>query len=388
MSTKLITKETLKETVYKKKPAGKAVVYKNPIINGGDINSSNNEVLMSDTVQVKDEYYKSPYEAPCADGRAPIAERIEKKNFSLHIPSDLYDYVDKTRLDVTRRVLAQPEFYPLIYNQISNPGFSRTMTLQEIYPIGIKFDTNEGSDESVTLGDFKTGSTETITQIIKAAGYTWDLSFEMYNTLFQMQALNDAVARGYVAQLNHDHINPIVSGTYAGAKATAASTVGDTWMEKVYHTILNARRDLAERVDPVTDRQIAPTGLVLLCSLTDAEDIQWVINGQLNTPADSKNLSSIPGISAVIGYEGDTITVGDKEYDFPGIDSGTVYMIKPDERSFITAWKRQLTMLTQSQGNILKLERERRAWYYVNGIYNTYGITNRVQKITLPTIGG
>lgn len=382
---RLITSETLKQEALKNKAKMRSVVYRNGITTPGGIDHVNNEPLLDNTVQIEEEAFLSPYSMPCAKDRPSIESRIARGNFSLHEPSDLYDFVDKTRLDVTRRVLARPVLFPFIYDVQNNPNFTRTMTLQEILPIGIKFNTNSGSDESVTMGDFKTGSTETLTQTIKAAGYTWDLAFELYNVLFEMQRLNDAVARGYAAEVNNDHLAPIITGTYTGAKASGASAVGDTWMEKWYHTILDAKRDLRERTDPVTNRQIETTGLVLLCSVADAEDIQWVINGQLNSPADSKNLSSIPGISSVIGYDGDTFDVGDKTYTFSGVSDGTCFLIKPIPRGFISAWKRQLTMLVQAQGNILKLERERRAWYYVQALYNTFGIANYVQKITLPT---
>lgn len=383
--SKLITTETLKESAYKEQKAGRAVVYKNPI---KTLDAPvNNDVLMDNTIVLKNKEYKSPYEMALNE-REPIASRIARGSFALHEPSDLYDFVDATRLDVTRRVLAEPILFPFIYNTLSNANFSRTMTLQEILPIGIVFEQNEGSGESVPMGDFKTGATETLTQQIMAAGYTWDLAFELYNSLFDMQRLNDAMARGYAAEVNDSHLYPIINGSYGTvgtAKWSAASTVGDTWMEKWYHTILDARRDLRERTDPVTEKAIDTSGTVLLCSKADAEDVMWVINGQLNSPADSKNLASIPGIQTVLGYDGDVIDVGEKTYTYTGVTDGTCYLIKPIPRGFISAWKRQLTMLVQSQGDILKLEREKRAWYYVRAIYNTFGITNYVQKITLPT---
>lgn len=387
MKAKLITAEIVKQEIYKNQITGRSVMYKDPIKDDNGINNNKNSILKENTIKVVSEHYKSPYEM-ALNGRAPVSERIAKGNFALHQPSDLYDLVDATRLDVTRRVLAQPTLYQFIYNVVSNPNFTKTMTLQEILPIGIVFEENEGSGEAVPLGDFKTGTPETLTQQIMSAGYTWDLAFELYNSLFDMQRLNDAVARGYVAKVNDEHLYPIINGSYGTVgttKWTAASSTGSTWMEKWYHTILNARRDFRERTDPVTKRHLDTSNMILLCSTTDAEDVMWVINGQLNSPADSKNLSTIPGIQSVIGYDGDVIDVGGKTYTYTGVTDGTCYLIKPLPRSFISAWKRALTALFQAQGDILKLEQAKRAWYYVRAIYNTYGITNGVQKITLPT---
>jgi len=44
-----------------------------------------------------------------------------------------------------------------------------------------------------------------------------------------------------------------------------------------------------------------------------------------------------------------------------------------------------LTQLVQTQGDVLTLSREKHAWYYSRGIYNTEGINSYVQKVTLPT---
>jgi hypothetical protein len=384
--TKLITPEILKEQAYKEQKSIVSNWYKNPIRSLESLKHANNEIEKSTIVKLKEKNFISPYSLKL-NGRPSIESRVANRNLALHLPEDLYDFVDATRLDVTRRVLGKPILFQSIYNTLSNPNFSKTIKVQELYPIGVVFEENEGSNDSVPMGDHKTGSIETLEQQIMAAGYTWDLAFELWNDLFEMQRLNDAVAVGYSAEVNDSHLEPIISADYGAAdtaKHTDASTIGDTWQEKWYNTILNARRGLRERYDPITNKRIDTSGTVLLCSTADAEDIMWVINGQLNSPADSKNLATIPGIQTVLGYDGEDITVGGKSYSYTGVTDGTCYLIKPIARGFISAWKRQLTTLTQSEGNILKLERERKAWYYVRGIYNTFGIANYVQKITLP----
>lgn len=383
----LITKETLREEMKKNGAVDRAVVYKTPIMSDAGINAAGNETLMDTEVVYKSDSYKSPYEIKL-NGRDSVADRIARGSFSLHVPADLYDFIDATRLDVTRRKMAEPILAGFMYNMLSNPNFSRTMTVQELSPIGIVFDELEGSGDGVRLGTFPTGDTATLTQTVKGCGYSWDLVFELYNDLFNMQRLNEAVAVAYAAKVNDDHISPILGGTYAGAKATAASTVGTAWREKLYNTISNGIRDLGKRTDPTTGKPIDVTNCILLCSKSVALDVEWVIRGQLNKFADKENLGSIPGIAAVIGYDGESITVGNETVSYSGVGSTYVYLVSPNNRAFISAWKRPLTALVQAQGDILRLERERRAWMFVNGVYNTFGIANNVQKITLPTIGG
>ena len=106
----------------------------------------------------------------------------------------------------------------------------------------------------------------------------------------------------------------------------------------------------------------------------------------MNGPADSKNLASIPGISTVLGYDGDSIDIGGKTVTFTGVSDGICYLIKPAAVGFSSAWKRDLTTLSEANGEILKLEVGKQAWYYSRGVYNTFGITNLVQKVTLPAI--
>lgn len=378
---KLITKDILRKEALKSGIEYKAPLYKNAV----SYDSRDMEVISEQRFVVENQNYKSPYDRKNKNGKM-ILDAIKNVDLAQHNPSDLQDFIAATILDVSRKVATEPLLHTFVYNVNVDPNAAKVTQLNDTLEQGMVFGEMEGSGDSVKMGKQGVTSSETMTQQIRGVGWANDYNFKLYNTLFKADQLNDAVARGYAASINDTHLLPIINGTYAGAKATGASSTGDTWQEKVYNTIMNGRRDLGKRIDPDTKKKIDNTGLVLLTSKSNAVDIEWVIRGQLNKYADAKNLASIPGINAVIGYDGDVITVGGKTYTFTGVTSGTCYLIKPTSRAFSSLFKRTLTKLELSWVNPLTLVGEEKSWHYINAIYNTFGITNQVQELTLPTI--
>ena len=94
---KLITKEILLEEAYKNQNTMRSVVYKNAITAGSDMAHVSNEAEMDTIIKLKDKEYKSFYSLK-RNGRESVESRIASGNFSLHVPADLYDFVDATRL--------------------------------------------------------------------------------------------------------------------------------------------------------------------------------------------------------------------------------------------------------------------------------------------------
>jgi hypothetical protein len=383
----LITREKLKDEAYKKGGSMRSQTFKEPLTKANFDRDAT--VIKDNLIRVKPDSDISGYDIPFGD-RGSIRERLARGSFSLHLPTDLYDFVDASRIDLTRRVIANPTLHPFIYNVITNLNYSRTITIQDLLPIGIVFDEVTGSGDSVRMGDFPTGNKDTVQLKIYGAGYTWDLLFSLYNDLFAVERLNDAVIRGYTAKKEDLTIGALISANYgvAGtAKHTAASAVGSDVWEKLYNTVLNAIGDLRKRTDPVTGKKLPVSNIILLTNDYDAWRLDRVINGQLNSPADSKNLEALRNIQAVLGYEGDIINIGEKTETYTGVADNTAYLVipytvRPD--GFIVPVKRNLTPLT-GPGDPLKLEQEKQAWYHSHGVYNTRGITYYVQKITLPT---
>ncbi|MCK5605725.1 hypothetical protein KAR91_27770 [Candidatus Pacearchaeota archaeon] len=385
---RIIHKDNFEEFALKNQNKFRATSFADPYSQGEGLN----DTLFDQSFSLKSKNYDSPYEKICKSGAfkgQPIMNMAKSFDLAQHNPADLYDFVNATIIDVSRKVAVQPLLHSFVYKTDVDQGASKVTTLRDTLEPGMHFKQIEGSGDPVPQGKAGVTAKEYLHQQIHGVGWATDYNFKLYNTLFKADQLNNAVARGYAFSINDRHLSPIIGGTYGAAgttKHTDASGSGTSYQEKLYNTLKNARRDLGSRTDPDTKKKIDASGLVLLVSKSDAIDVEEVWKGQLNKFADSKNLASLQGIDTVLGYDGDSITVGKDVFVATGVTSGTGYLIKPMDRAFRSLFKRTLTKLVQAFMNPFTLTSDEKSWHYVNGLYNTFGIANHVQKITFPAI--
>ena len=272
-----------------------------------------------------------------------------------------------------------------LYNR---PDADKTNKLTEMLPYGIVFDKYNGTGQPVRQGDKGEGQTGTVDIEIYAAGFTWGLLAAMFDKSLDMTALNDAVAVGYNAKQDDLAIAPIFNyGSYGAAgtaKHTAAvSTSGLGREELLYKTLANALDGLGARKDPTTNADIDPSGSYLLCSGAVARHASKVING---LPMNSGNapLGALSEIAGIVAYDGETIIGRDGNTTYAGVGSTYAYLVKPNRYMDIIV-KQGLTTEIDMNPDVKTLAQEERAYYFAEGIYNAEGLTNFVQKITLPT---
>lgn len=292
---------------------------------------------------------------------------------------DLYDAL---RIDLTMRKEARPTVRQFIYDEVNMPNASKDVRPTELFPIGLVFEENNGEGESIRQGGNLGGQYDTIAMKIYAAGFMWTLLASLFDPSYELSRLADGAALGYSAKKDDLALSPIISASYSGTQQTAASTVGTLRQEKLYNTILDAVDDLGDRTDPVTDRKIDVNDCVILASSFDARHINRVLGGLGKTTPE--NYGSIPEVKAVIGYDGEVIDMPNETITYSGVTKGTAYLIKPN-RYFKIPIKRGLTAEIDKTPDVATLAREQRAWYFAEGIYNSVGIANFVQEITLPT---
>lgn len=317
-------------------------------------------------------------------GRGSILDRIAKGSFSVGNTlndnwSDLYDAV---RLDLTIRKEARPTVRQFLYTEADMPNASKDVRPTELFPYGFVFEENNGEGESVRQGQNLGGQYDTIPMKIYAAGFTWTLLASLFDNSYDLSRMSEGVALAYSAKKDDLALAPIIGGTYTGAKATAASTVGTNRQELLMNTLMDAIDDLSDRTDPVTKRKIVGEDLVVLASSKDARHIEHVMSGLGNSTPEK--YTALNQISKVIAYDGEVIDLPNKSVTYTGCTSGTVFLIKKN-RYFAIPIKRRLTMELDQTPDVSTLSQEQRAWYFVEGMYNTVGITNFVQKVTLPT---
>lgn len=294
---------------------------------------------------------------------------------------------DAMRMDITVRKNALPTVRQFFYNIYNRPDADKTNKLTEMLPYAIVFDKYDGTGQPVRQGDKGEGQGGTVDIDIYAAGFMWDLLAEMFDKSLDMTALNDAVAVGYNAKQDDLAVAPIFGasyGTVGTAKWTAAATTsGAGRQELLYDTLENAIDGLAARTDPVTGRKIDPSGVVLLCSGNVARHAQRVVNG-LPENSNNKRMGALSEISAIVPYDGETIVNRDGSTVYNGVGDTYAYLVKKNRYMDIIV-KQGLTTEIDMNPDVKTLAREERAYYFAEGVYNAEGLTNFVQKITLPT---
>lgn len=298
------------------------------------------------------------------------------------IPADWQTLWDALRIDISIAKAALGTVRENFYNVINMPNSDKVFKATEFYPYGVVFDENNGEGQAITQGESLGGQVETIEHLVYAAGFSWTLLAELFSGSIDMQKISDAVMLGYNAKQDDLALSPITAFSYSGAQRTAAAVLsGANRQELLYLTLENAIDDLADRVDPVTNRKISADGLCILAHPEDARHISRVISGLPS--ANERIYPAISEISKIVAYNGETIPLRAKTVTYSGVTKGKCYLVKPN-RYMNIGIKRGLTLEVDRTPDIKTLSREERAWYFVEG-QQTTGIASFVQEITLPT---
>lgn len=258
------------------------------------------------------------------------------------------------------------------------------MNLTEFFPHGVIFEENNGQGQSVRQGEMRGGDNATAQQRIYAAALTIDLLTTLFAENYTDLSINDAVAIGENGLKDDLALAPIFAATYTGAAATAADTTGTTREEKWYKTIQNANEDLGKRRDPVTNRKLGASGLVILANPEDANRVASVVGGKFPAANSNGPFLSLEGqVSRIIGYDPETIVAESETVTYTEVPTGKCYIIKPNRRMAI-AKKRDLQLNVNMNPNPATLAQEQKAWWFCEAIYNR-GISDFIQEVTLPT---
>lgn len=291
-----------------------------------------------------------------------------KQNIS-HMPEDAADLFDIIRIDITRRTLARADIVPFICQIVRNDRFQNPQDVKWLFEYAAPFKKFEGKGDKVNLVQIKTGDKEAVYFTFWGVGFEQDLYNMLFNEIFDMGRVNDAVARGYIARKNDTIISQILDFVYPTEKIVPADTSGDSLDDKYYNTFSNAIDIIGSLKDPQTNREIDISGLSVLCHSTRVRQINRAINGRLVNGDTIKNLDALGEISRLIPYNGDTIIYGNEQLDYRGIPKDKAYMYIPGA-NFWYLEKRGLTRET-GPGDVFSFSSDKDAWYFVDSSYAT-----------------
>ncbi|MCK5613749.1 hypothetical protein KAR91_68425, partial [Candidatus Pacearchaeota archaeon] len=335
-----------------------------PIFCNSISNEKSKEIKMSVHDMIKSGVYKKPVAS------------------SNSLTPDWQSLWDALRIDISIRKAATETIRQNFYNIIDMPNSTRIFNATEFFPYAVVFEENNGEGQSVNQGETRAGQFEAITHLIFAAGFTWTLLAELFDESLDMEKISDAVLIGANGLKDDRGITPITGFAYAGVQQTAAAVLaGANRQELLYLTLEDAIDDLGDRDDPITDRDIDASDLRILAHPFDARHIARVSSGLPST--NERVYNQISEISAVVGYDGETIRGRVKDTVYAGVTKGTAYLVKKN-RYMNIGIKRNLVFESDLTPDVTTLAREKRSWYFVEGKQTT-GIQYFIQEITLPT---
>ena len=190
-----------------------------------------------------------------------------------------------------------------------------------------------------------------------------------FNDSFSIELLNRAMGEAYNALLNHIHLYPILSFNYPSANKTAfqGDTSDDLWV-RFYKTLNKALSDARVAKRP---------GTVLLASSYDRDNIEMALKGGYQIGGTT--YPAVSGIESVIYYDGWTVQVGRRTFEYSGVTPGKAYLIRP-KRGFKELVKQDLR-IEATTGDLSRLIESQIVGYAYRGVYAA--VEENVQEISL-----
>jgi hypothetical protein len=233
------------------------------------------------------------------------------------------------------------------------------------------FEGGEVKFSGVTAGEF----TVPIRHFATGLEYSKDLV--IFNSLWNIAIFERAMGISHNALLNHLHLSPITTFTYAAANQTAANTDGDSvaenYMLTLQDAVTNAKADTANpRRGPYT----------LLIASANMFTMERSLRRVPQTGIDVQS-SAIDTIRNVIVYDGWSGTRGAKTVTYSGVTANKAYLISQQYRGqdFRSFEKQAL----QNEGQETDISRflTQSVWDSYYGVYANP--LRSVEEVTLPT---
>lgn len=313
-------------------------------------------------------------------------------------PTETAALFAKLYIDIARQMDDLMDVTPSIALVLNRPDAQEITYLRDLYPYVGKEKVISGTNDKVPLIDAKAGTTETITQYVRAFGWKASLKMMAFSEINVLQKVTEAAAIIAVDSKNQDLIAPIVGATYGAKHSQAADTTGSTYDLKMRNTIRKAVKTLGALYHPMYTKKLVSSlnefssNLGILCHPGEADDIRRAVSGWVGGGV-VQDMSAIGNIGNIIPYAGgiqDGETWGEEVLSLPGVTAGTAYIFVPNQAIVLN--KRDITLET-GMSTVLELATEERSWHRITGKHTAYLLggcaTNTgygcIVKITLPT---
>jgi hypothetical protein len=297
--------------------------------------------------------------------KKPVSEMITTSQGAMAL-------LEKVRIDVDFGLAQVPLLYGPVYENIAGPFPGGVVQINEntLQANVVFLERFEGGE--VIFGTLQTGAPSAVTITQYAAGFEWTEDMIEFDKTWDITLNNRAFGRAYNYLLNHLHLSPIISYSYAGGNTTGAdATAGQDIYGHTLNTFANAYKTAV-----LATPQRTPS--VVLANEADRFQIEQAL---LQPVRDSQGnpLPRVP-IDTIIYYNGATVTNGLKSYVYAGVTQGTAYFIFPQQR-FKELVHHDLR-IDIGPPDISRLVEGQQVGRTRRGVYAD--MANSVQKLTLP----
>lgn len=264
-----------------------------------------------------------------------------------------------------------PLLYKSIYDTTSNPNLPRFLQSDFSMAADVVF-LQHLEGQEVRFGTTRAEQGPTVPILTYSAGFEWDEDVEVYDEGWRVEKANAAMGKAYNALLNHLHFDPIMSFDYSAVSNTTAlqTAASGNRLEAIRLTLRKALGDAALKTDGFGRKHaIRPT--IALCNLATAYEVNDALNLIQNTSAigagaNSTDLflgrqsdtagpnPSVNQISTVIAYEGESMQMGNLQWNYGAPADNKVYLIQP-KRNLFEYIKHDLRVDTERPSDISRL---------------------------------
>lgn len=267
----------------------------------------------------------------------------------------------------------EPTLYEPLYQIERSPDLPKLIQIYSLGPAGVIMDEIKEGGEVKFASMSESNKTAQVKHYGVGVEYSKDM--EVFNELWRMATIERQVGIAHNALLNHVHLYPFISATYAAANQTAASATGDNLEEKTAKTLENAltHAKAAKRRGPY----------YLMCASANRYMLERVLTPvpQQGFTLQSSALGEIRGLIIYDGWDG---TRGAKTVSYTGVTSGTAYLINvgyadQDHLGFV----KQDLMVEVGNPDVSRFVRAQNVWDTYFGAYCSP--TASTEEITLPS---
>lgn len=242
------------------------------------------------------------------------------------------EWTTRQRYEVDAGRVEEPILYAPLYDIVNDASLPKNISVETIGPGGVIFEeVFEGGEvkfSGVTAGEYS------IPMRHWATGLEYSADLIAYNELWNVAIFERAMGIAHSSLLNHLHLSPITTATYAAANQTAANTDGDSVAENYMLTLQDAVT--AAKADTTNPRR-GP--YVLLISSANMFTMERALTRVPQTGLERQS-SALDMIRSVIVYDGWSGTRGHKAVTYTGVTANKAYLISQqykgqDFRSFV-----------------------------------------------------